>query len=75
MVALQKLAKGAKLLGKQLVTNLTSSYKSTGHCAYSAKYHIVFCPEYRRKVLSEPIAIKFESILKEVSGELEVEVL
>ena len=57
------------------MTNSATSYKSTGHCVYSAKYHIVFCPKYRRKVLAEPIAIRFESILREVSCELGVEIL
>lgn len=42
---------------------------------YSAKYRIVFCPKYRRKVLAEPIAQRFVSILKEVSEELGVDVL
>lgn len=57
------------------MTNYNVSYKTLRGCVYSAKYHIVFCPKYRRKVLAEPIAQRFVSILKEVSEELGVEVL
>ncbi|MBE5061477.1 transposase, partial [Megamonas funiformis] len=26
-------------------------YKSNNNIVYSCKYHVVFCPKYRRKVL------------------------
>ncbi|HIS88442.1 TPA: transposase, partial [Candidatus Avigastranaerophilus faecigallinarum] len=27
-------------------------YKSNNNIVYSCKYHVVFCPKYRRKVLN-----------------------
>jgi REP element-mobilizing transposase RayT len=31
-----------------------------------AKYHVVFCPKYRRAVLSELVAERLEEIVREV---------
>jgi len=31
--------------------NYTVSYKSNRNVVYSCKYHVVFCPKYRRDVL------------------------
>jgi putative transposase len=51
------------------------SYKSNRHVYYSCKYHVVWCPKYRRKVLSEPIAARLKQIITRVCAEREAEVL
>ena len=38
-------------------------YRKTETTVYSCKYHIVFCPKYRRKVLREPIAERFKELV------------
>ena len=38
-------------------------YRRTETTVYSCKYHIVFCPKYRRKVLHEPIAERFKELV------------
>ena len=38
-------------------------YRRTETTVYSCKYHIVFCPKYRRKVLREPIAERFKELV------------
>ena len=38
-------------------------YRRTETTVYSCKYHIVFCPKYRRKVLREPIAERFKELI------------
>ena len=30
-------------------------YKSNNNIVYSCKYHVVFCPKYRRKVLNNGV--------------------
>jgi putative transposase len=39
--------------------------KNTNIC-YSCKYHIVWCPKYRRPVLTEKIAQRLKVILQEI---------
>jgi putative transposase len=51
------------------------TYKSNRNVFYSCKYHIVWCPKYRRKVLVEQIAVRLEQIIREVCAEHESEVL
>lgn len=38
-------------------------YRRTETTVYLCKYHIVFCPKYRRKVLREPIAERFKELV------------
>ncbi len=51
------------------------TYKSNRNVFYSCKYHVVWCPKYRRKVLGEEIAIRLSQIIHEVCAEHEAEVL
>jgi len=57
------------------MSNYLVSYKSLRHCVFSAKYHIVFCPKYRRSVLAPEIAERLKSILLETSTEIGCEIL
>jgi putative transposase len=52
-----------------------STYKSGRNVVYSCKYHIVFCPKYRRKVLNPPIASRLKDIIAEISTTLQVELI
>lgn len=49
--------------------------KSNKNVVFACQYHIVFCPKYRRKVLSEPIAARFKEIVEELAQEHGQEVL
>ena len=42
---------------------------------YSCKYHIVWCPKYRRKVLIDQMAARLKTILREVAAEHQAVVL
>ena len=50
-------------------------FKSNSNVVYSCKYHIVFCPKYRRKVLQAPIDERLKEIIREVALETHSEVL
>ena len=51
------------------------AYKSNRNVSYSCKYHVVWCPKYRRKVLhEESVASRLEQIIGEVCQEHEAEV-
>ncbi|MBA3822410.1 MAG: IS200/IS605 family transposase [Ktedonobacterales bacterium] len=42
-----------------------SEYRSNHNVTYVCRYHVVFCPKYRRKVLMLPIDERLKTILME----------
>jgi putative transposase len=57
------------------MTSFSTNYKSLRNCVYSTKYHIIFCPKYRRSVLTDGVDERFKSIAYQVSQELSCEIL
>jgi putative transposase len=53
----------------------TQTYKSNHHILYSCKYHVVFCPKYRRKVLVDGVDIRLKEIIQQVADELKCEII
>lgn len=41
-------------------------FKSNRNVVFSCKYHVVFCPKYRRKVLTPPIDGRLKKIIRDV---------
>lgn len=50
-------------------------YKSNNNVVYSCKYHVVFCPKYRRKVLVNGVDKRFREIAEQVADELAFEII
>ena len=50
-------------------------YRSNGNIVYSCKYHVVFCPKYRRRVLEGEIASRFKEVAEEVAEELGIDII
>ncbi len=50
-------------------------FKSNNNVVYSCKYHIVWCPKYRRKVLTAGVVVRLESIIREICTEYQSEIL
>ena len=44
-------------------------YSSSSHRIYNLGYHIVFCPEYRRKVLVDGIEERLKELFNEKANE------
>ena len=65
------------LYGLMLYTVLmsTKAYKSNRNVYYSCKYHVVWCPKYRRKVLMEGIAERLKHVIAEVCQEHQAEIV
>ncbi|HEX2666000.1 MAG TPA: transposase, partial [Candidatus Acidoferrum sp.] len=42
-------------------------YKSNNNVVYSSKYHVVWCPKYRRKVLVDKIAKRLEELIRQIA--------
>jgi putative transposase len=51
------------------------AYKSNRNVYYSCKYHVVWCPKYRRKVLDFGIAERLKQIIAEVCQEHQAEIV
>ena len=57
-----------------------SEYRTTETTVYCCRYHVIFCPKYRRPVLREPIAERFKEVVLSMQEEqnfivLEMEVM
>ncbi|WP_436406355.1 IS200/IS605 family transposase [Brevibacillus brevis] len=54
---------------------MTRSVESNHNVVFDCKYHVVFCPKYRKKVLIEPVEIRLKELFLEKAVELRVEVV
>ncbi|KJS48789.1 IS200/IS605 family transposase [Desulfosporosinus sp. BICA1-9] len=50
-------------------------YKSNNNIVYSCKYHVVWCPKYRRKVLVGQIEVCLKELIREICEELQSELI
>lgn len=49
--------------------------KSNNNVVFSCKYHVVWCPKYRRKVLTEDIATRLKELIRQKTSELKSEII
>ncbi len=54
---------------------MNQKYKSNHNITYSCKYHVVWCPKYRRKVLIHGVDVRLKEIILEVAKEFNSEVV
>ena len=64
-----------ELLVGIMVYNKNMKYKSNNNVVYSCKYHVVWCPKYRRKVLVDGVDERLKEICHEVADELLFEIV
>ncbi|MCL4514349.1 MAG: IS200/IS605 family transposase [Firmicutes bacterium] len=50
-------------------------YESSSNIVYSCKYHVVWCPKYRRKVLVGPFEMRLKEIIHQVAQERKARIL
>ncbi|HYG84839.1 MAG TPA: IS200/IS605 family transposase [Azospirillum sp.] len=50
-------------------------YRLNNNVVYSCKYHVIWCPKYRRKVLEPPIDMRLKQIIAGVCEETGSEVV
>ena len=46
-----------------------SGFKTNRNIFYSCKYHVVWCPKYRRKVLVNGVDVRLKEIIHQTAGE------
>lgn len=50
-------------------------YKKKRSMVYSCQYHVIFCPKYRRSVLTDGIDVRLKELMLEKQGEYGYEIL
>jgi putative transposase len=63
------------ILYNYLMSQFTVDYKSNNNVIYSCKYHIVWCPKYRRPVLVNGVDARLKEIISAVVSESTAEIL
>ncbi|MGG6281859.1 IS200/IS605 family transposase [Leptolyngbya sp. AN03gr2] len=49
---------------------MLKGYKSNNSIVFRCKYHVIFCPKYRRSVLVDGVDIRLKEIIDELATEL-----
>lgn len=49
-------------------------YKSNNNIVYSCKYHVVWCPKYRRKVLVNGVDSRLKELITQICQEIQVDI-
>ena len=50
-------------------------YKSNNNIVYSCKYHVVFCPKYRRKVLNNGVDERLKELINNICQEIHLDLI
>lgn len=50
-------------------------YKSNRNVVYSCKYHVVWCPKYRRRVLTGEIETRLKELIVETANGISAEII
>lgn len=50
-------------------------FKSNHNITYSCKYHVVWCPKYRRKVLVNAVETRLKEIIHQTAAERSVDII
>ncbi len=61
--------------GKRWRIGAMSKWKRQSHCVYQCKYHVVWCPKYRYRVLCGEVGVQVEEALRSLCEWKGVEVL
>jgi len=57
------------------MSDYTIKYKSNLNVVYSCKYHVIWCPKYRRSVLVQGVDVRLKEIIQDVATECMSEIL
>ena len=50
-------------------------YKSNKKVVYSCKYHVVWCPKYRRKVLVNGVDVRLKALIESICEESKIDII
>ena len=52
-----------------------NKYESSPHLVYDCKYHVIFCPKYRRKILNDDVSIKLKEIFTTIANRYSFDII
>lgn len=52
-----------------------NEYHSSAHLKYLCRYHVIFCPKYRRKIFTDGIDERLKEVFKDIAGTHEFSIL
>lgn len=55
--------------------NICMKYKSNHNVVYSCKYHVVWCPKYRRKVLLNGVDTRLKELIQKICEEYRIDII
>ncbi len=58
-----------------MLYNVYMEYRNNNNIVYSCKYHVVWCPKYRRKVLVDGIDVRFKELAEEVCTKRHIDLI
>lgn len=53
---------------------MNDRYKISPGCVYNINYHLVWCPKYRKSVLTGSVASDFKGLIERKAEELDIEI-
>lgn len=68
-------AKIVVALDRRWLYNISMEYKSNRNVVYSCKYHVVWCPKYRRKVLVNGVDVRLKELIEEICNEFCIDII
>ena len=63
------------LTGDEWYNTNMRTYKSNDNIVYSCKYHVVWCPKYRRKVLTNGVDARLKELLLAYAANISVDIM
>lgn len=62
-------------LDSAMLYNECMKYKNINNVVYSCKYHVVWCPKYRRKVLVNGVDARLKVLITEICEEHKIDLI
>lgn len=62
-------------LYSRVLYNVSMKYKTNKNIVYSCKYHVVWCPKYRRKVLIGDVERRLKELIQEICAKRQAEII
>ena len=50
-------------------------YRLSSHAKYDLKVHVVWCPKYRKRVLTGQVATRVRDLLRQIAAENELQII
>lgn len=51
------------------------NYRNSSHCVFDVKYHFVWCPKYRKRVLTGEVVTRLRDLVRQICLANEIEIL